>query len=274
MSASSGRDADSFYVEDCRTVQNNTHAIQTATGAISRLVGSLEAHDVERCRRMVDEAVQQASETRTVLMRIKQHQHQAQSQAEKNSRSMMYKKLSDNLSITARVLEDVVRRFSVEEGKHLASGAFSGSFSNASHVAVFSATAAGDVAAGDDGDDDQSFAGAGLGFGGRGSRNQAAPDFLQQELQKERVDAVQRVEEDMRCLQSIYSDLAAAADSQQANFDTLESHMAQAAGDLELGNHELEIARQSYSRTLKQRMLVGAATVAGFFLVSTMVFGS
>merc|ERR1719498_2400890 len=69
---------------------------------------------------MVDDAVRQASDTRAVLLRIQEHQHQAQNHAEKNNRRMIYHKLSDNLAITARVLEDVVRRFNTEEKKRLA----------------------------------------------------------------------------------------------------------------------------------------------------------
>ena len=110
------RDADSFYVQDCRQVQNNTHSIQTLTGQISKLVGTMEAEkDFQHCRKMVDDAVRQASETKTILARIREHQHQAQNTAERNNRRMMYQKLSDNLAITARVLEDVVRRFNAEE---------------------------------------------------------------------------------------------------------------------------------------------------------------
>merc|ERR1719454_1139443 len=112
---------DSFYVQDCRQVQRNTHSIQTLTGQISRLVGALEVEkDFRHCRSMVDDAVRQASETRAVLARIREHQHQAQNSAERNNRRMMYQKLSDKLAITARVLEDVVRRFTAEERKHLA----------------------------------------------------------------------------------------------------------------------------------------------------------
>jgi len=72
---------------------------------------------------MVDDAVRQASETRAVLLRIQEHQHAAQNHAEKNNRRMMYHKLSDNLAITARVLEDVVKRFTARERQRLASKA-------------------------------------------------------------------------------------------------------------------------------------------------------
>lgn len=110
--------ADSYYVQDCRQVQNNTHGIQTLTGQISRKIGSASSDkDVVQCRGMVDDAVRQATETRAILARIREHQAQAQNAAERNNRRMMYQKLSDNLAITARVLEDVVRRFQAEEAR-------------------------------------------------------------------------------------------------------------------------------------------------------------
>ena len=41
-------------------VQNNTHSIQTLTGQISKLVGTMEAEkDFQHCRKMVDDAVRQ-----------------------------------------------------------------------------------------------------------------------------------------------------------------------------------------------------------------------
>lgn len=257
------RDADSFYVEDCRLVQTNTTAIQTSTGMLSRMVSSMQAHDVERCRNMVDEAVKKASETREVLLRIKQHQLQAQNQAEKNNRMMMYKKLGDNLSITARVLEDVVRRFSVEESKFHSSAASSSGYAP---------VGAGDVAAGDE---NQFSTGAGVRLSDGGSGGSwGAHDAFTQELKQDRQDALQRVSEDMMCLQQIYTDLAKAAEDQQSSLDTLESHMINASGDLELGVNELDIARQSVARTMKQRLVIGATAVLGLFVVSSVMFGN
>merc|ERR1712136_351150 len=75
--------------------------------------------DFQHCRKMVDDAVRQASDTRTLLIRIQDHQQHASTAAEKNNRRLMYNKLSDNLAITARVLEDVVRRFTAEERKRM-----------------------------------------------------------------------------------------------------------------------------------------------------------
>merc|ERR1712217_519726 len=83
---------------------------------ISRLVGSLETEkDFERCRKMIDDSVKQTTETKTILSRIREHQNQAQNAAESGNRRMMYTKLKDNLGITARVLEDVIRRFRVKD---------------------------------------------------------------------------------------------------------------------------------------------------------------
>lgn len=192
------RDADSFYVQDCRQVQNNTHSIQTLTGQISKLVGTMEAEkDFQHCRKMVDDAVRQASETKTILARIREHQHQAQNTAERNNRRMMYQKLSDNLAITARVLEDVVRRFNAEERRR--SGEATG-------------IAAADMAGGND---QKPLLSA-----------HAGHEQMEASLQNDKVQSLRKVDEDMLCLQRIYTDLASAAEEQASTFDSLESHMA------------------------------------------------
>lgn len=244
------RDPDSFYVEDCRQVQSNTHAIQTLTGQISRLVGTLETDkDFQHCRKMVDDAVRQASETRAVLLRIQEHQHQAQNHAEKNNRRMMYHKLSDNLAITARVLEDVVRRFSTEERKRVVQ------CEEMTQASQFSSPIdAADVAGGED----QPFL---------GSKNKQAGGILDAELQKEKTQALQRVDEDMRCLQRIYTDLANTADEQQQSFDSLESHMASAAADIERGREEISMGKYSLNNRMKQKVAYAAGGVAAFLLM-------
>merc|ERR1719336_3658918 len=112
------QDLDSFYVQDCRTVQNNIHAIQTLTGQISKKVASFETEkDFRDCRSMVDRAVKQAIETNVVLARIREHSQNVREQVERSNRRQMYRKLSDNLAITAHVLEDVIRRFQAEESR-------------------------------------------------------------------------------------------------------------------------------------------------------------
>ena len=177
------RDADSFYVQDCRQVQNNTHSIQTLTGQISKLVGTMEAEkDFQHCRKMVDDAVRQASETKTILARIREHQHQAQNTGERNNRRMMYQKLSDNLAITARVLEDVVRRFNAEERRR------SGGLLEAMGIA------AADVAGGND---QKPLLSA-----------HAGHEQMEASLQNDKVQSLRKVDEDMLCLQRIYTDLA------------------------------------------------------------------
>merc|ERR1719336_1687654 len=113
-----GFESDSFYVQDCRTVQNNIHAIQTLTGQISKKVASFETEkDFLDCRGMVDRAVKQAIETNVVLARIREHSQNVREQVERSNRRQMYRKLSDNLAITARVLEDVIRRYQTEESR-------------------------------------------------------------------------------------------------------------------------------------------------------------
>lgn len=258
------RDPDSFYVQDCRQVQNNTHAIQTLTGQISRLVGTLEAQkDFQHCRGMVDDAVRQASETRAILARIREHQHQAQNAAERNNRWMMYQKLGDNLAITARVLEDVVRRFAAEERKHHSRVEGGG----LGMKTMISGVAAADVAGGNDQQPLLSLAAP--------TMSMSSQKSLEEEIEQDKCRALRRVDEDMLCLQRIYTDLANAADEQQASFDTIESHMASARSDIERGREEIDITgRYSWSRRLKRRLWVAAGGTLAAVALTSFLFSS
>ena len=240
------RDADSFYVQDCRQVQNNTHSIQTLTGQISKLVGTMEAEkDFQHCRKMVDDAVRQASETKTILARIREHQHQAQNTAERNNRRMMYQKLSDNLAITARVLEDVVRRFNAEERRR--SGGPLGGHGHCS---------------------------------GRRGRGQRPETFAQCTcrtwtdggISAEWQGAV--VEKGWRGHAVSTAHLHRSCISRwRTGFDlcySLESHMARAAADVERGREEIEYTdRYNMAARLKRRLWLAAGGIFGL-----MVFGS
>mmetsp|Transcript_28017 Transcript_28017/g.80469 ORF Transcript_28017/g.80469 Transcript_28017/m.80469 type:complete len:256 (+) Transcript_28017:54-821(+) len=245
------RDPDSFYVQDCRQVQNNTHAIQTLTGQISRKIGSSgNDKDILQCRSMVDDAVRQATETRTILARIREHQAQAQNAAERNNRRMMYQKLSDNLAITARVLEDVVRRFHAEEARRPRLRA-----------------ADADAAGGEEQLIPLVDAGAGLGMG------LLKTDALDEELQNEKCMALRRVDEDMKSLQRIYTDLATAAEDQQTSFDSLESHMASAAADIERGREQIQLSgKYAWGGQLKRKMVTLGGGVLAVMAISAYLF--
>jgi len=289
------RDADSFYVEDCRTVQANTHAIQTLTGQISRLVGTLETQkDFRHCHKMVDDAVRQASETRQILARIHEHQRQAQNTGEQNNRRMMYQKLSDNLSITARVLEDVIRRFTAEErvrltqGEHDAVACTTAALNTSVAVAGSSSSSSAPPAPSKK---DSNFLSPADSAAGRGAEpdehvgnsveraallplegSAVSGDSLQEELQRDRCQALHKVSEDMRSLQRIYTDLAQVNEAQQTSFDTLENHMANAAADIERGRDELMITRYNWDRSAKRKLwhIAGgilAFTTFAFFMI-------
>lgn len=240
MERGSGRDPDSFYVQDCRQVQNNTHTIQTLTGQISRLLGAGGAEkDLERCRKMVDDAVKTATETRAILARIREHQKQAQNPSEKNNRRMMYQKLSDNLAITARVLEDVVRRFTAEEQRYFeARRAASGlGFGRPAEPGVV--ISAGDAAGGDEGAD-----------------LRLQKEVMDEDMEEDRCRVLRGASEEVQCLQRIYTDLQNSVEEQQDTFDTLESHLATAATDIERGREEIEYTARYAGRYawLRQRM--------------------
>ena len=200
--------------------------------------------DFQHCRKMVDDAVRQASETKTILARIREHQHQAQNTAERNNRRMMYQKLSDNLAITARVLEDVVRRFNTEERRRSAG------------LLEATGIAAADVAGGND---QKPLLSA-----------HAGHEQMEASLQNDKVQSLRKVDEDMLCLQRIYTDLASAAEEQASTFDSLESHMARAAADVESGREEIEYTdRYNMAAKLKRRLWLAAGGIFGL-----MVFGS
>lgn len=223
------RNADSFYVEDCHLAQTNTHAVQTLTGQISRIVGQLDTEkDFVSCRQWVDQAVKQASETQVILRRIQEHQRQAQNPAERSNRRMMYHKLSDNLAITARVLEDVMRRFTIEEQRHFSLNAQN-------------AAAGGDAAGGDE-------------ECAIDPPVQNCPDF---EAVKKRAD------EDMKCLQRIYSDLAVSVEDQQgASFEALENHMTMAGvADMERSTEEITMSRYNGERIFRRKVMTVGGTI-------------
>lgn len=248
MSVSLSRlDSDSYYVQDCRQIQNNTHAIQTAAGQISRLVSRTETdEDFQHCQQMVDKAVRQASETKQMLTRLKEHSRSAGTIAESNNRRMMYHKLSDNLSITARVLEDVVKRFTTKERERMARRAESGMR---------------DLEA--EGDCELSARGA-AGVG-------QAQEVDVQVLEKDKMATLKRVDEDVRCLQEIYNDLANHCEDQEAILDTLESHMADANQDVKSATEQIESSKYAYDRRWKRRMYMGMGSAVGvFFLLSTL----
>jgi len=162
----------------------------------------------------------------------------------------MYHKLSDNLAITARVLEDVVRRFTTEERKRL---------QNTEELCVSHAPSNVDAADMAGGEETQLLS--------KDLQVKPQGGILDAELRKEKCQALQRVDEDMRCLQRIYTDLANTVDEQQQTFDSLESHMASAAADIERGREEISMGKYSWDNRMKQKIMYVVATVAGFCLV-------
>merc|ERR1719433_100031 len=238
-----GHDPDSMYVQDCRQVQNATLAIQSLTGQISRLVGNLETEkDFEHCRKMIDDSVRQTTETKATLMRIREHQHQAQNGAESNNRRMMYTKLKDNLAITARVLEDVVRRFSTKEKN------FRGNVDCSTELLTGGSVSSADMA---------------------GGENQHMMSNFEAALQDDQCQALRRVDEEMRCLQAIYTDLASTTEDQLTSLDTLASHMASAAVDVERGTTEVDMMAKYKNAKHNTLAIIGGSL---FFLAFISFF--
>jgi len=233
MAHSSTRDPDSFYVEDCRQVQSNTFSIQTTTGQISRLISTMKSdQEFQQCRGMVDGAVHTATETRMLLRRIQEHQRQAHNAQERNNRRMMYHKLSDQLAVTARVFEDVVRKYKTAERQRI----------EASNPIADS----GDLAGGD----------VQISF----SKMEGSCTFAS-DLQQDKRQALQQVDEDVRCLQRIYTELTSAAEEQQMSFDNFDHTILSSSLDIEKGE---EITRTRWDQQLRQRMCVVPIGILGF----------
>mmetsp|Transcript_7401 Transcript_7401/g.13165 ORF Transcript_7401/g.13165 Transcript_7401/m.13165 type:complete len:245 (-) Transcript_7401:115-849(-) len=240
MAGAPSSSADSLYVKDCRDAQQSTHGIQTLTGQISRLVaaGLANDDDFRKCRSMIEQAVSNASDVRTILLRIHEHQLQAQHPAERTNRRMMYQKLGDNLAITVRVLEDVMSRFNTElEKKRLQLGSARSSSSSSS--------------------------GTGLAPQALLGENEDATQPAQGPF------AISRVDEEMQQLKQIYTDLSAAAEEQQDPVGVLEEHIERSGGDLEQGSTPLDMGKYDLERQSRRKMW--AAGGIAVFLMSTAV---
>mmetsp|Transcript_66054 Transcript_66054/g.157956 ORF Transcript_66054/g.157956 Transcript_66054/m.157956 type:complete len:240 (-) Transcript_66054:99-818(-) len=234
--AAASQNADSLYVKDCREAQHSTHGIQTLTGQISRVVsgGLTSDADFKRCRQLIEQAGSEAAKIRTILLRIHDHHQTAQNTSERTNRRLMYQKLSDNLAITIRVLEDVMSRFNTEvEKKHLHLGSRGG------QAAAASSSAGG-----------------------------VAPHPLLGQAE-EASTSIRRVDEEIKALQQIYTDLAAAAEEQQVSVDTIQEHMERACGDLEQGSQHLDMGKYDLQRQSRRKIWAAGATAV--FLMSTAV---
>lgn len=177
----------------------------------------------------------------------------------------MYNKLSDNLAITARVLEDVVRRFTAEEKKHISTsqhllGSFSTSFvvDPADMAGGERPVDAADAAGGEC----QHF------FIDKEPETCDAAS-LEDDIATQRNQALHRVDDDMRCLQQIYTDLANVAQDQQNSLDSIENHITSCNVDIERGREQISMAKYGWESRMKQKMMyVGGAICAVFLLVS------
>merc|ERR1719221_1101153 len=83
---------------------------------------------------------------------------------------------------------------------------------------------------------------------------------FEEDMEAEKHRVLRKVDEDMLCLKRIYSDLADTAEEQQATFDTIESHMARAAVDIERGCGELQLASAgSWGQRFKRKLWIALA---------------
>jgi len=79
----------------------------------------------------------------------------------------------------------------------------------------------------------------------------------------------------MLCLQHIYADLANQAEEQQASFDSIETHMASAAADVELGRREIEqMSRRSWQQKLKRKLWMTMGGILAAVTITSFVFSN
>lgn len=91
------------------------------------------------------------------------------------------------------------------------------------------------------------------------------------QLQGDKLSALKRVDEDVRCLQRIYTDLAYHAEDQEDRLDTLESQMADANQDSKSAAEQIEQSKYGYDRSIKRRLYIFGTGVA-FLFVAVMTF--
>lgn len=265
------RSKDSFYVRDCQQIQTGTVAVQNLAGQISRQMHLAEnEHDLTEIQGLIDRAVTECAEIQTLLRRFQEYA-EADSSAEQTSRKMMQRTLSDNVSITARVLEDIIQNFleiSKEQqakqlaalqqttaaslvNKSLSSSAPSGEGQEGGLVIGASTT-------------DQSQTGPLTLVDQQVEASQIEDAFA--DLHQLRQQSITKVESDMIALKQIYSELSMTAESQQGHFDSIESSLMESGQYSQQAVEQFLMADERIGNALK-RKIKAVVVVLGFIFV-------
>mmetsp|Transcript_627 Transcript_627/g.987 ORF Transcript_627/g.987 Transcript_627/m.987 type:complete len:267 (-) Transcript_627:101-901(-) len=235
------RDVDSFYLEDCRSVQDATGQItRKAENVLASLRRCSTSADVFRIRSMVDSAVDLSGHTQTVLKRLSQYE--SRSAAEAAGRKQQHRQLSERFAHSCRALEDAAREFmkhqelceqQAGDRRRLEDIEAPPSISNPYHEldsAVGSAE--GDAAAGH----------------AEVTRQAILEEACREMEIREKTEDMRRVERSVLSLAEMCSEMQQAASAQQDAIDTIESQMALAADYTVAANVELMTATKRSER--------------------------
>jgi len=259
------RSKDSFYVRDCQQIQTGTVAVQNLAGQISRQMHLAEnEHDLTEIQGLIDRAVTECAEIQTLLRRFQEYA-EADSSAEQTSRKMMQRTLSDNVSITARVLEDIIQNYleisKEQQAKQLAALLpTTGSVNNTSLPSAPSGEGQGLVI----GAPDQSETGPLTLADGHVEARQIEDAFA--DLHQMRQQSITKVESDMIALKQIYTELSMTAESQQGHFDSIESSLMESGQYSQQAVEQFLIADERIGNSLK-RKIKAVVVVLGFILI-------
>lgn len=253
--------SDSFYVRDCQQIQSGTVAVQSLAGQISRQIHLAESeHDLSAIQDMIDRAVSECADIQLLLKRFQEYTDGTGtlSMPECTSRKRMQRTLSENVTVTARVLEDIIQSFLT-----LCREKRAADIATAESVSLL------------DSFQSEPKPAAGGRFGNKFNEGiddacnimlTVSPD----ELERQRLESITKVESDMVALKQIYTDLNQAAATQQQYFDSIESHLLESGACTHSAVNEFLIAdtreKNSWKRRTKATAVLLGILIALYFL--------
>eukprot|EP00397_Hematodinium_sp_SG-2012_P033219 GEMP01035462.1.p1 GENE.GEMP01035462.1~~GEMP01035462.1.p1 ORF type:complete len:257 (+),score=59.16 GEMP01035462.1:75-845(+) len=244
------RSVDSFYVRDCQQIQSGTVAVQNLAGQISRQMHLVESdHDLSEIQGLIDRAVGECEDIQLLLKRFQEYTSGGATN-EHSSRKMMQQTLSDNVSITARVLEDIIQNFlTLWKERQLSEPEDSSYLLSAAVDATLEGKNLGAEEARVNGNNEYTVV-AGV---------------TVDELEKQRQESISKVECDMVALKQIYTDLNQTAASQQEYFDSIESHLLESGQYSRSAVSEFLVSDNRVGNKWKRRYK-GAAVALGILI--------
>jgi len=259
MMATVSRTKDSFYVRDCQQIQTGTVAVQNLTGQISRQLHLAESNqDLMEIQKLIDQAVSECGDIQTLLKRFQEYADVADAgelgRSDSTSRKMMQRSLSDNVSITARVLEDIIANYlelcreraaqqeKIEKDKRNVSASSSTSLPEGQQQIL-----------------QQEIA-----------QMQVVEAF--DELHSLRQDSINKVESDMMALKKIYEDLSLTTEHHQDMFDSIEASLLESGQHTQAAVDQFLIAEERVGAAYRRKYKVSAAVMASLLFFYVIAF--